>query len=363
MFGDIFGQKKKGRVFVGLSGGVDSAVSAALLQEQGYEVTGVFIHIAIDGYPCTAGVDRLDAMRVAAHLRVSFREIDLSEEYRKKVFLLSIKEFKKGRTPNPDALCNREIKFGLFFDYCIVQGADYVATGHYARVVRPDPALPAVELHAGADEDKDQSYFLWAVDERKLRKTLFPLGDIKKTEVRALAKKLRLPNAERKDSQGLCFLGPISMSDMLRRELPLVPGDVLDESGAVMGRHEGALAYTLGQRHGFYLSLQGTSQEPHYVVAKDSEFNTITVSTKRTPNTSSTSIFLADTNWIGPLKEGPCMARYRYRQKLIPAELRESPTSSTVTLLEPHYVPQGQSLVLYRGSRCIGGGSVESVDN
>src|SRR3989344_4221751 len=207
----------KGRVFVGLSGGVDSAVSAALLQQQGYEVTGVFIRIALPGYPCAGGQDKLDAMRVAAHLRIPFKELDLSREYKKKVFEIAIKEFEKVRTPNPDALCNREIKFGLFFDYCIVQGADYVATGHYARVVRPDPALPAVELHAGADEDKDQSYFLWAVDERKLRKTLFPLGDIKKTEVRALAKKLRLPNAERKDSQGLCFLGPISMSDMLRR--------------------------------------------------------------------------------------------------------------------------------------------------
>jgi len=368
---------KKKKVFVGLSGGVDSAVSAALLQKQGYDVTGVFIRIALPGYPCSAGVDQLDAMRVAAHLRMPFVAIDLSAEYQKLVFKTSMAEFARGRTPNPDALCNREIKFGLFFDWCMEQGADLVATGHYAQVVqekpnqkkvlgspvsakpqdagRPDHFSNSVFLHAGADPEKDQSYFLWAVDEKKLRRTLFPIGGYKKPQVRALAKKFGLPNAVRKDSQGLCFLGPVSVDDMLHQEMVLVPGDVLDEEGAVVGRHEGAQAYTLGQRHGFELFVHESSSAPHYVIGKDAEFNTITVSPERYPRgTSSTVLELAETNWIGGVPDGKYLARYRYRQKLIPA-IKEG---NVVTLLEPHFAPEGQSLVLYNEQRCMGGGVI-----
>ncbi len=373
------------KVFVGLSGGVDSAVSAALLQKEGHEVTGVFIHIALDGYPCSADEDQLDAMRVAAHLKIPFLAIDLSEEYKKRVFEISIAEFKKGRTPNPDTLCNKEIKFGLFFDWCMNRGADYVATGHYARIVPAKPvqknSLGAtrglfseqVSLHVATDPDKDQSYFLWAVSEIKLRKTLFPVGSFKKLQVRKLAKKLGLPNAERKDSQGLCFLGPVSMDEMLRQELMLVPSDVLDEAGEVIGRHGGAPAYTLGQRHGFELSAHTPNTRPHFVVGKDIEFNTITVSTERYPQgVTKTEVAVVEENWIGGVEEGPCMARYRYRQKLIPAVLQRillkkgSKRESSVMLLEPHYVPEGQSLVLYEkgapclpAGRCLGGGIVD----
>ena len=359
----------KGKVFVGLSGGVDSAVSAALLQQQGYEVTGVFIHIAIEGYPCTAGTDKLDAMRAAAHLRIPFLSVDLSEEYRKRIFEFSIFEFSKGRTPNPDALCNREIKFGLFFDWCMERGADYVATGHYAQVApppQPDYFSEQVLLYAGADSDKDQSYFLWAVPEVKLRKTLFPIGHLQKPEVRALAKKFGLPNANRKDSQGLCFLGPVSIDEMLHRELQLAPGDVLNEKGEVIGRHEGAAAYTLGQRHGFALAAQTPDTRPHFVIAKDISANTITVSVNKFPAFArTTDITLSDCNWIGEHREGNYMARYRYRQKLIPTELKQVKSdftkgsrTSLVTLLEPHFVPEGQSLVLYDKQRCVGGGVI-----
>lgn len=337
------------KVFVGLSGGVDSAVSAALLKEQGHEVTGVFIRIAVEGYPCTAEEDKLDAMRVAAHLRIPFRAIDLSQEYIDRVLGISLTEFEKGRTPNPDALCNREIKFGIFFDWCMEQGAEYVATGHYAQVNQGST------LMVGADKNKDQSYFLWAVPETKLRKTLFPVGHMQKSEVRMWAKKFGLPNAERKDSQGLCFLGPVSLDEMLHRELPLVQGDVLDERGRVVGSHEGAPAYTLGQRHGFTLTAQGPDAPPYYVIAKDVEFNTITVSPNKFPaHAATTEVSLAETNWIGPGHEGACMARYRYRQKLIPA----TRSDKKVTLHQPHYVPEGQSLVLYDGERCLGGGIV-----
>ena len=342
------------KVFVGLSGGVDSAVSAALLKERGYDVTGVFIRIALEGYPCTAEEDKLDAMRVAAHLQIPFLAIDLSEEYRQRVFGMSIREFEKGRTPNPDALCNREIKFGLFFDWCMAQGADFVATGHYAQLKNEQGRTL---LMAGKDNNKDQSYFLWAVSETKLRQTMFPVGHLQKPEVRALAQKFGLPNAGRKDSQGLCFLGSISLDEMLHRELPLVRGAVLDETGAVIGTHEGAAAYTLGQRHGFVLAAQAPDTPPHYVIDKDIEFNTITVSPNKFPaSAAETKVKLAETNWVGPVHTGPCMARYRYRQALIHATC-----DGGVTLHAPHYVPEGQSLVLYLGKRCLGGGIINSA--
>lgn len=342
------------RVFVGLSGGVDSAVSAALLQKAGHEVTGVFIRIVVDGYPCTAGEDKLSAQRVAAHLKIPFVEVDLSKEYKQRVFNSSIEEFKKGRTPNPDALCNREIKFGLFFDWCIANGADMVATGHYAQVHMHQGST---SLQTGVDTEKDQSYFLWAVSEKKLEKTLFPIGHLQKSQVRKLAVRFSLPNAARKDSQGLCFLGPISIEEMLQRELHLTQGAVLDLRGKIIGTHEGAAAYTFGQRHGFVLAAHTPDTRPHYVVAKDIAANTITISpNKFPPNATSTEVSLTDLNWIGEVEDGPCYARYRYRQTLIATKKK----GSTVLLYEAHYVPQGQSLVLYRGERCLGGGSVDS---
>ncbi len=347
------------KVFVGLSGGVDSAVSAALLQKEGYEVTGVFIRIQITGYPCSAKEDRLEAMRVAAHLKIPFLEIDLSEEYEEEVFKHAIGEFARGRTPNPDTLCNREIKFGKFFEFARSRGADFVATGHYAQVEEKEGEF---HLLAGKDENKDQSYFLWAVPETHLRHTLFPVGNLKKSRVRALAKKFGLPNAERKDSQGLCFLGPIGLEDMIAREIPQKPGAVLNEDGKKIGTHKGAAHYTMGQRHGFELVAQTPHTPPHFVVGKDMELNTITVSIEQFPKTKQkTALFLRDTNWIGTLSAGACLARYRFRQKLIPAEVPFDSAKMRVVLLEPHIVPEGQSLVLYRGERCLGGGTIESA--
>ncbi len=348
------------RVFVGLSGGVDSAVSAALLQKAGYAVTGVFIRIALPGYPCTAGADKIEAMRVAAHLRIPFVEIDLSKEYERAVFQTSVREFAAGRTPNPDTLCNKEIKFGIFFNWAMKHGADLVATGHYAQIKRKKKD-GSVELFAGKDSEKDQSYFLWMVPEEALRHTLFPVGGLHKTQVRALAKKFKLPNAERKDSQGLCFLGDISIGDMLHRELTLAPGNVLSESGEVIGTHDGTALYTLGQRHGFTIasaSTKASQQEllPYFVIAKDITHNTITVSTNRFPTgKTETRLTLRDVQWIGHVALGKYHARFRYRQELIPA----TRTSDVLVILDaPHYIPEGQSLVLYDGKRCIGGGIV-----
>lgn len=343
------------KVFVGLSGGVDSAVSAALLQKEGHEVVGAFIRIAIEGYPCTAGEDRISAMRVAAHLKIPFIEVDLSKEYQDMVFTESIKEFGEGLTPNPDVLCNREIKFGLFYDWARKQGADLVATGHYAQIKDG-------ELHIGADKEKDQSYFLWAVPSEVLKNVLFPIGHLTKPQVRKLATKFGLPNAARKDSQGLCFLGPISVADMLQKELSPTPGQVLNDAGEVVGTHDGALLYTLGQRHGFALKGGSPNAAAHYVIAKDIAKNTITVSTSKFPKgASKTKVALVDTNWIPSATDiagaTGLMARYRYRQELIPAELDAE--SGQVVLLMPHFVPHGQSLVVYKQERCLGGGVIQ----
>ncbi len=207
---------------------------------------------------------------------------------------------------------------------------------------------------------------MWAVPEAVLKKTLFPIGDLTKPEVRALAESLQLPNAKRPDSQGLCFLGPISMETMLERELTLVPGEVVDLDGRVVGKHRGAASYTLGQRHGFELDAQTPNSPIHYVVAKDISHNQITVSTERMPpDATTTSVELGAINKIGAVDDGPCLARFRYRQTLIPAQLQ----GETVLLDEPHYVPEGQSLVLYRDNRCLGGGVIvastliKNVDN
>lgn len=348
---------KNKKVFVGLSGGVDSAVSATILQKEGFDVTGVFIRIAISGYPCPAAQDRLEAMRVAAHLKIPFIEIDLSKEYEQEIFRHAVAEFARGRTPNPDALCNREIKFGRFYDFALKKGADFVATGHYSRIEKSGDRF---HLLAGKDSEKDQSYFLWAVPETHLAKVLFPVGNLEKSEVRKLAQKFGLPNAKRRDSQGLCFLGDIDLSDMLEREVPQKQGDVLDVAGTKVGTHKGAIHYTQGQRHGFDLLAINTHTTPHFVVAKDIQANTITVSTERFPSAmQKTSLILQDVNWIGSVESGTCEARFRYRQKLIGATIQKAENVVEVVLAEPHYVPEGQSLVLYQGSRCLGGGTIE----
>jgi len=348
MFG--FSKPTGKKVFVGLSGGVDSAVSAALLQRQGYDVTGVFIRIKLQGYPCSAGSDRLEAMRVAAHLRIPFIEIDLSKEYTDHVFRAAIDAYTVGHTPNPDALCNREIKFGGFFNFAMAHGADFVATGHYAQT---RDAL----LLEGKDPKKDQSYFLWAVPKEALEKTLFPVGGMEKTNVRALAEKYNLPNASRKDSQGLCFLGDIQIEDMLEREVTLEKGEVLSEEGEVVGAHGGVQQYTLGQRHGFTLLATTPQTVPHFVIAKDIEKNTITVSPNQFPQyAKKTRITLREVNWITIPTKSTYKARFRYRQKLIPAQYENE---TTVVLEEPHYVPLGQSLVLYDNDVCVGGGIVD----
>ena len=344
------------KVFVGLSGGVDSAVSAALLSERGFDVVGVFIKIwSPEWIGCTSREDRLDAMRVAAHLNIPFREIDLTKEYKKDVVDYMIREYKAGRTPNPDVFCNKYIKFGIFFDWAISQGADFVATGHYARVKEENGIF---KMLAGADASKDQSYFLWTLGQKQLSRTIFPVGDLEKSEVRKLAKKYRLPNAERKDSQGLCFVGPVDVKDFLAEYAPQRSGKVLDEKGSVIGEHLGALFFTIGERHGFTVTTKTPNDEPYFVVAKDMKKNTITVAhdTDRLA-TMKKEFRLESVHWITapPSLREKHTARVRHLGARMPCLF----DSGKIIFDNPASAASGQSLVLYDGDTCLGGGIIE----
>ncbi len=342
------------KVFVGLSGGVDSAVSAALLKSQGYDVTGVFIKIWQPEFiECTWKEDRLDAMRVAAALGIPFREIDLSEEYKKEVITDMLSNYSKGLTPNPDVLCNQHIKFGAFLDWALKEGADMVATGHYARV-RKDGG--AYSLLRGKDSHKDQSYFLWKLDQNALRHTIFPLGEYTKPEVRDLAKRYALPNAARADSQGLCFVGDVSVDEFLARFLPIKEGIVRNAEGKEVGTHRGAILYTIGQRHGFEV-LRG-EHVPHYVVRLDVPKNEIVVSDKK-EDAAHNELRIKSIHWIVP-REIPfsCTAQVRYRDKALPCMIRAEGDSFIAGFKTPIIVSPGQSLVLYDGDVCLGGGII-----
>lgn len=332
------------KVFVGLSGGVDSAVTAAVLKEAGADVYGVFIK----GWyppelPCTWAEDRRDAMRVAAHLGISFHTLDASAEYKAAVIDYMTREYAAGRTPNPDSMCNKEVKFGAFYRFAKEHGADYIATGHYAQVRDG-------KVHRGVDPDKDQSYFLWAISPEVLRMTLFPLGGMRKQGVREKARTLGLPNATKKDSQGICFLGPVSMDDFLRAELPHADGSAVDEVGNHVGTHDGVLLYTLGER----VALRDAGQGPWYVIAKDIPGNTVVVSKQRRVP-APTTLSLSNTNWFSET-DGDVTAQYRYHGPIVPGRIAGNTFVPGEQLEEP--IAAGQSLVLYRDTEVIGGGII-----
>ena len=346
--------ERRQKVYIGMSGGVDSSVSAALLKKAGYDVVGVFIKVwQPDWITCTWKEDRLDAMRVAAKLDIPFVTLDLEKEYKEEVVDYMIREYKAGRTPNPDVMCNRYVKFGGFFNWAMKQGADFVATGHYAQIVDG-------KLVAGEDKNKDQSYFLWTLTKEQLSKTLFPVGNIEKPEVRKLAKKFDLPNAEKKDSQGLCFIGKIDIKDFLSHYIEPKKGDVFDEKGNIIGEHDGAFFFTIGERHGFLITKKTPHDQAYYVIAKDIEKNTITVANKMDgtlPN-GVTKIKLTDVNWNqGTALIGKkLMARSRYREELQEIEFSDA---TTVSFSRPqNTLSAGQSLVFYDENICLGGGVI-----
>ena len=353
-------RRKSKKVFVGLSGGVDSSVAAALLKRRGYDVTGVFIKVwQPDFIPCTWKEDRLDAMRVAARLDIPFLTMDFGEEYKKSVVDDMIESYKRGETPNPDVMCNKSIKFGMFQNAALAAGADFVATGHYARLEKtPD----GIALKKGIDREKDQSYFLWTLSQDRLAKTIFPVGDYAKTKVRNMARAFGLPTADKKDSQGLCFLGKLNMRDFLGHFIPEKRGDVLNEKGDVIGFHTGAMFLTLGQRHGFTVEKKQTSDKPYYIVAKNISENTITVSHDPAEKTGrgTRKIFLRNACWNRgePIVGKTYAASIRYREKPRACKILSAGDNPIVEFEEPRIVSAGQSLVLYDNDICMGGGVV-----
>ena len=344
------------KVFVGLSGGVDSAVSAGLLKAQGHNVIGVFIRIYRPEFiECTWRQDRLDAMRVCAALSIPFREIDLSEEYKRGVVDGMLADYAAGVTPNPDALCNRVIKFGAFLSWALQNGADKIATGHYSQIGEHDGSF---KLLRSTDKNKDQSYFLFRLTQDDLRHTLFPVGGLLKSEVRQMAVRFDLPVATKRDSQGLCFIGDVSMKDFLARYIPVTPGPVLNTRGQRIGEHHGAVLVTIGQRHGFMLT-GNEARKPHYVVSIAADRNEIVVSPNR-KDAAVMEVALRDLSWVSelPLEGDRIEVQARYREQTVNATIMRIDDDIRVRFDEPHIAPPGQSLVVYKSRECIGGGVI-----
>ena len=367
-----------------MSGGVDSSVSAALLKKEGHDVTGVFMKVwQPDFLECMQGGDRLDAMRAAAHIGIPFLTFDFEKEYKKEVIDYMIAEYRVGRTPNPDVMCNKAIKFGAFLKKAKKMGADMIATGHYARPRRISKKLKVrkvkgqelYKLYTGRDSAKDQSYFLWTLTQEQLRHTLFPVGNYTKPKVREMARKFGLPNAERKESQGLCFIGKIDVKEFLKHYIKEKRGDVLNKKGEVIGFHEGVFFYTIGERRGFTITKKTPSDKPFYVVAKDVKKNTLTVSSRGRAEFGFTNeVALKNAHWISGTSPNPkktYQARALYRQplqevRIMNNELRKKNNKAiihnsklTVQFKKPQRaISSGQSLVLYNNEECLGGGII-----
>lgn len=349
------------KVYVGMSGGVDSSLSAALLVEQGYDVTGVYMKNwtqDLPGMKCPWAEDLADAKRVAVALNIPFKVFDFQNEYKKNVVDYMISEYSAGRTPNPDIMCNQEVKFKLFLDAALADGAEMIATGHYARV--KNQKKEQAELLRARNSDKDQTYFLYRVTENALRHTLFPVGDFAtKEEVREEAEKRGLVTARKKDSQGICFVGSVGIRDFLNQFVETEAGDIIEkETGNILGRHDGAIFYTFGQRHG--LNVGGGL--PYYVVGKDMSKNEVYVSTNLNDGEFwRDEIELSDVHWINsaPVAGKIYQIRVRHRAPLTDAKILIQGDKVILKFKNPERaIASGQSVVVYDDEICLGGGVV-----
>jgi tRNA-uridine 2-sulfurtransferase len=362
---------KTRRIVVGLSGGVDSAVSAYLLQRQGHEVVGVFMknwEDDDDSEYCSSNADFVDAASVADVLGIEIEHVNFAAEYKDRVFAEFLREYQAGRTPNPDVLCNAEIKFKAFLDHAMRLGAEKIATGHYARVRERNGSF---ELLKGLDETKDQSYFLHRLNQAQLSRTLFPVGELRKTEVRRLAHEIGLPNAKKKDSTGICFIGERPFREFLNRYISKEPGPVKDERGRVIGKHQGLSFYTLGQRQGLGIGgikekgaqRGGGEHEPWFVARKDVERNTLwVVQGHGHPWLQSSALDADDASWVAGHAPAPgaYAAKTRYRQANAACELTQTAGAAFhLEFEQPQWAgTPGQSAVLYDGEVCLGGGVI-----
>jgi len=349
-------------VFVGVSGGVDSSVAALLLKQQGYNVVGAFIKTwQPDFIECTWREERRDAMRVCAHLDIPFITIDAEKEYKEKVGEYMIEEYRKGRTPNPDVMCNKEVKFGVFLQKARELGADFIATGHYARRREESDQM---QLLKGIDTKKDQSYFLWTLTQGQLAYILFPIGDLPKNHVRKLAKESGLFTSEKKDSQGVCFLGEIDMKEFLSHYINPAQGHVLNIFGEVIGKHNGALLFTYGERHGFEITQKGSDDKALYVVDKNIRNNTITVSSNlsdRKTFDNVQEIQIEQTVWNHPIEFGKkYSASLRYNQEPVECTIQRGQHNTAMVTFKDNQdtFSPGQSIVVYKGEQCVGGGII-----
>lgn len=352
------------RVVVGMSGGVDSSVAALLLREQGYDVVGVFMNNweeDDENGVCTAETDWADVRSVCDSIGIPYYSVNFAKEYWDRVFSYFLQEYRAGRTPNPDVLCNREIKFRAFLDFALSIGADKIATGHFVQTNENG------DLLRGVDPNKDQSYFLYMVKSEALQKAIFPVGHMTKAEVRAIAEKNGLVNSRKKDSTGVCFIGERRFKTFLQTYLPATPGDMVDPDGHVVGRHDGLMYYTLGQRRGLGIGGCGDGRS-WFVIGKDLEHNRLLVAQGEDhPMLYATRCIAGDVTWVGnaPLQEGEtirCTCKYRYRQQDQPVEVTLKDNKLHILSLVPQRaITPGQSAVLYDGERVLGGGIVEEI--
>ncbi len=357
----------KGRVMVGLSGGVDSAVAALCLVRRGWEVRGLFMKNWEEddnaGY-CAAAEDLQDAQAIADRLGIELLKVNFASEYWERVFEHFLAEYRAGRTPNPDVLCNSEIKFRAFLDYALEQGADYIATGHYARVTRDQSRC---HMLLAEDADKDQTYFLHQLNQHQLRHSLFPLGDLPKAEVRRIAEEAGFPNHAKKDSTGICFIGERRFREFLSRYIPAQPGAIETPDGREIGLHDGLMYYTLGQRQGLGIGgVPGASEAPWFVAGKDLGRNVLlAVQGHDHPLLLHRGLNASQLNWIAgspPSKPPyPCQARIRHRHPLQECRIVElAPERCRIEFQrQQRAITPGQSVVFYRNEKCLGGGVIE----